>query len=340
MAGNGTDRSFTIIIIAALLFLGLCFISLTALAQSPATPSPSPFPDNTYIVPGTAPTSVPGTMIEGLVLDQDGNPVPNATVTLLLDGEKWHKYPFAYGRGGTNPQATFIYDDNSGSAEGAGVYYFGYVDPGNYTVVAAKDGYKGFATVNASKDSLMGAYTVNVILDGYHERSFSTKELALTGGITGVIQANDSAEQGRILSHVYVTLWQDGQLVDTPKNPQNSGNGMITQTTGNYLFEHLAPGYYDVMVETIDLAGVNHNMTKSTTVGRNVVNVSFLLTGMIFLTNPSLLPPTATPGPAMVISESPLPTQTRSGTPAPFPGLTIILTALGIAALFVYRHKK
>lgn len=182
------------------------------------------------------------------------------------------------------------------------------------------------------------AYRVNVTLNGYRVRAFSEKELAYTGGITGIIQDDYSEKDGRVLPHACVSLWQDGRPADTPKNPQMSGNAMIAPATGNYLFEHLAPGQYQITVEVADIAGVKHNITKEATVRPGLVYVSFLF-GYLLPPMPSTLRPTATPVNGSDVAASAAPGLAPSSMPAPFPGAPSVMVLI-CATVLPLRGKR
>jgi protocatechuate 3,4-dioxygenase beta subunit len=245
------------------------------------TATPNPKATITPITSSAGP--YPNASITGRVLDSDGMPVANAIVTLYEDGNVVHDGGAMY----DNPQASAPYVDIEPPGEPAnlyqppseGSYQFIGIYPGNYTLTAEIDGYTGLEMVNINND-----YTslVDITLKDYHAPSLSPTQMAYTGGITG----NITDLQGILADDTNVTLWQNGQVVRIPMNPQ------ISYRNGTYLFEHLAPGEYQLTSEVQGHKG----LPVSVNVTNNTVNVNLTIQGYYLMLPPSPTPlPTLTP---------------------------------------------
>lgn len=304
--------------IAMLSICTICVILITAFVisintangQTPPITPPIPFG-----APGSALAVCGG--IHGFVLDVNGIPVSGANVTLWIDG-KLADYPH------DTPIFSEVYDPNSPETEGSYEYYGVY--PGNYTVIAEKDGYKGTALANVSNDTIhktlneVNASTdtiiANITIKGYHAPSVNTSAGAYGGAITGVaLDQND-----KIIPRAEITLLQDGQAVKMPKNPQHA------DYKGTYVFQNVTPGEYQIV------ADVQEGMLyKSSPVSVDVDNSTVVanITIQDYAYQPPGLPmPTATPYP------------TQNTSPAtPFPGITVIMLAMAISCFFIMKKR-
>lgn len=300
-------------------YLILCGTTLSVLAESIDTSA-----DNTQL-PASLSGPVYATVITGYVVDENGNGVSNAVVTLLQNGGKWQfagKIHYAP-RSDENPQISGI--DHPGS------FTFGEVVSGNYTVTAEKDGFTGSKDFYVSSDTgkkitheplRFSETAVNVSLKGYKVPVFNSTQISYTGAITGSVY--DGSHGLRVAN---VTLWQSGQMLKVPKNPQRS-------LPGTYQFEHIPPGQYEVRAEACDVAGNWHNSSISVTVVDTPVQADVVLSTMAG----SQLPPnTPTPAP------SPDNTSEQPDSTTPFPETGDVLLAITIAALIVglfHRPKE
>lgn len=219
---------------------------------------------------------VPGAYIVGYVLDDDGKPVPGATVTLWQEDKLWYSnYQYNW----HNPQLSrFAYSDeyyiDGGLKEGG--FLFGFAYPGNYTLTAEKDGYRINSTSLHVNDSTMSelvsnpvAVPVNVTLKGYHVPTLTPRQQAYTGAVLGEIRTG----HGYYTSGVNVSLWQNGRIVDMPDNPQASLGRNYSGNRIDYMFEHLAPGRYTIMAQDME-----SNETVTVDVGNIPMRADIVLT--------------------------------------------------------------
>jgi hypothetical protein len=237
-------------------------------------------------------------MITGYALDEDGNPVSAANVTLWQDGQFWQHTRVTYA-GSENPYASDIHNGNEG------YFIFGFVNPGSYTVKAEKDGYTGSASLTFNDKTVL----VNVTITGYHVPSFSLEQLSYTGAITGTVYESSGQD---MTAGANVSLWQDGLMVKIPGNPQ-VGIG------SNYMFEHLPPGQYEVRAAMQYARVFRYNSAKiSVNVSNSKVTADIELPFAAPHLSPTLLP-TSMP------SSSP--------SPSPSPGVAMVMLSLVIGIL-------
>lgn len=232
-----------------------------------------------YDITPVAPAEPPNGYITGYVLNEEGRPVEGAIVSVLQDGQLWRFDMYGYYPGKSNyqtrnPDWTRIgYDDDEGFVK-AGGFMFGLPIPDTYTIVAEKDGYTGSATVRVGSEILNmsdrsnRSITLNITLKGYHKQSlFSAKRLSYTGAIVGDIW-NDTG--GKTAARI--SIYQDGQLLDEPYNPQfaigRNGSGKHI----DYRFMHLAPGHYTVIVDSPE-----GNGTVSVDVGTDIMRADIVV---------------------------------------------------------------
>ena len=278
---------------------------------------------------------IPGGCIAGYVLDEDGNPVPGANVSLWQDGHLWQVGIWQYPTG--NPQNSMIaYTDDRGVALlKAGGFIFGYTFPGDYVLMAEKDGHKSNATGVYVNESTMGEAAIipqvivaNVTLIGYHVPTLTPEQRSYTGAITG----NIWAAGGYGATGVNMSLWRDGRLVDMPDNPQASFNRSYSGANVDYLFEHLAPGHYTVMAEY--QAPILFNDTVPVDVGTVPMRADIILSNMLIRpTNFPVISFTPTVG---VFSAS----ASTSSKPTPALSCIISLLMIGIVSYFMRRNDK
>ncbi len=275
----------------------------------------------TPVIPFGAPGSAPAVCgaINGLVLDINGIPVSGANVTLwkngllAVDTSNWIT-------------TSEIYNPNDASNEGSFTFYGVY--PGNYTVRAEKDGYVGETLANVSNDTIhhtiaeinASSDTVNadIILQGYRAPVFDTARNVYGGGISGV--AFDQV--GTIIPVAEITLMQNGQIVRMPKNPQH------TQYNGTYIFDHIAPGQYQL---TAEIEG--HKSSPITVEVNNSTVVANMTVQDYAYAPPGIPAPTS----SAMSTQYPSPSQ---AVPTPFPGLSAILLTIAISSFFTMKKKK
>lgn len=272
------------------------------------------------------PMESPNGYITGYVLNEEGRPVEGAVVSLLLDGQIWRfdRYGFYPGMSNyqtRNPDWTRFGYENDECFVKAGGFLFGLPVHDTYTIVAEKDGYTGSATVRIGpeilnmSDRANRSITVNITLKGYHKQSlFSAKRLSYTGAIVGDIWNNTGYKTAARIS-----LYQDGQLLSEPNNPQfamgRNGSGKHV----DYRFMHLAPDNYTVQVDS-----PNGNGTVSVDVGVDIMRADvavsnnasppylpregfiptvgpyFALNSVTVAASPAMATPEAKPGPSLV----------------------------------------
>jgi hypothetical protein len=296
----------------------ICVILITALFICAGTTNgqtPSVTPAIPFGAPGSAPAVCGG--IRGFVLDVNGMPVSDANVTLWIDG-KLADYPH------DTPIFSKVYDPNSPETEGSYEYYGVY--PGNYTVIAKKDGYKGTALASVSNDTVhktlnevnesMDTIIANITLQDYHAPSINPSASAYRGVITGV--ALD--QNNRIIPRAEIILLQDGQAIKIPKNPQ------YADYNGTYIFQNITPGEYQIIADIQE--GMLH---KSSPVSVDVNNSTVVanITIQDYAYQPPGLP---------VPTDTPYPTQSTRPT-TPFPGIFTIMLAMAISCFFIMKKR-
>ncbi|MGA9139910.1 MAG: carboxypeptidase-like regulatory domain-containing protein [Methanocella sp.] len=254
--------------------------------------------------PAATPTIVPwylqtpdysGGAIGGTVLDEDGKAVSSAVVTLWLDGKQWQHNPkLAYYASSVNPCTSGIYGNNPGS------YSFSPVEQGNYSITADKDGFHGSATVIIDNATINVTSTVNIILQGYRIPVPSQEQLSYTGGIAGTLR---TVQEYRMEGNV--SLWRDGELVALPENPQWTITRYYQGREISFLFEHLAPGQYEVIATSRE--DYTDRVTINVTDHIEYVDIRSFAVGMVA---PELLP------------------------------VALPLVSIGLAALIIVRLRK
>jgi hypothetical protein len=290
------------------------------------------------IDPATIPTIPPmaGSVVRGFVLDSIGNPIPNAVVTLWHDGKIWQHGKMIYTKA-DNPQTSYIYSDEPHPQEYAltGLFWYGLVEPGLYTLTAEKDGYKGSAIVSVGNELINNSFEgfsapkimVNVTLEGYHEPVLTQEQLSYTGAIAGTLQTY----WGYGVIGVNMSVWQNGQLVTMPKNPRASHRQDFNGSKIDFLFEHLAPGQYMVVAE---YSSPNTNFENVT------VNVTDRVEVIDIVLSKMLNSITTTPSPSPSSTANP----TASITPKSTPSLEITLVILSICVtgllVSIFRKTK
>ncbi len=318
VAGLNRVRCVATVILICLLSAGIWFSSVSTFAQSQAYLSG--VTNITYV---SLYNPVSGGVVKGFVLDEDGNPVSNAVVTLWQDGHIWMEGKRLSGC--TNPQRTWPYDDE-------GIYYqrsdgefsFVFVNQGSFIVTAEKEGYKASAIVYVTNDPSNSTFNdtlsppVTLTLDSYHIPSFSPEQLSYTGAVAGTLR-ND---MGVRLGSVNVSLWQDGKMIVMPGNPQLPQLRNVSGQEVDYLFEHLAPGQYQVIAEYWWGGKYNESVMVNVDDRLEIVNIPLSQ----FYAHPLITPtlsPVSSPAPAAMPSWS----------------MAMILSSIAIA-LLVYKARK
>jgi hypothetical protein len=258
----------------------------------------------------TPAVAMPLDTIKGFVLDEAGNPVPDANVSLWQNGTL---VPCGMG----NPQQSRFFDkivySYPSSNEYAGMFWFGMIYPGEYTIRAEKRGHVGTTITNVTPVEVHYAFVANVTIPGYHVPVFTPEQLNLTGGAAGTIRYAD----GTRAYGVNVTLWQNGDMVERPGNPQLSKTRNVTGREVDYLFDHLAPGQYNVVVES------NAALKETESVPVNVTD-SLAVTDLV-LSHPY----------------SPVPPGPGTATPStPGPCTLLVLSSIGVAAVLVSTRRR
>ena len=304
---------------------------MVAYAQSPGASSQPAASLPAYIWEGP----VPGGYITGYVLDENGTPVPGATISLLQDGELWKpdKYsypPYPYG---VNPQTTRItYHDTEGFLQ-EGSFLFGLPIPDEYTLTAEKDGHKGSANAHVGSDTRV--ITLNITLSGYHQPKFTPEQLSRTGIIAGEVR---TAMGFRTLG-VNVSLWQDGEIVKMPNNPQSSMDLNYSGKTVDYIFEHLAPGRYAVRAEYF--AGDDYNDIVTVNLDTRPMRADIVLSHAHMWPSGIPIPsftPTVGPFNALDQNTTALPSTYPRASPAQ--PVLIIFFVIAVVAFLVYKKNE
>jgi hypothetical protein len=260
----------------------------------------------------TAPSAqaMPMDNIKGFVVDENGNPVPDANVSLWQNGTL---VPCSMG----NPLQSRFYNMTAtipSSREYVGMFWFGLLYPGQYTIRAEKRGHVGTMTVNVTPVEVHYAFVANVTLSGYHVPVLTPEQLNLTGGVAGTIKG----VSGVRLYGVNMTLWQNGEMVEMPGNPQLAETRTIAGREVDYLFEHLAPGQYQVVVEYYapqrEMEKVSVNVTDG------MVPADIILSHLLLVQPPDMGTPTP--------------------SPAAGPDSLPVLSAIGLAVLLIVAFKR
>ncbi|WP_048198734.1 carboxypeptidase regulatory-like domain-containing protein [Methanocella arvoryzae] len=270
---NKIFKAFAILCCITYSIIGLT--SLSVLAQSEIVTDQPEKPVPAFLSEGP----VPSEYITGYVFDEDGKPVPEANVSLWQNGQLWTpgKHQLA---GVENPQASLpSYSIISGVPK-EGSFLFGFTAPGEYTLTAEKDGYKGEPvsvhvgeeTLSANRlEAIDNPVMVNITLTGYHMPTLSSDQQSYTGAIAGTIKT----ARGYDVTGVNVSLLQDGVMVDRPDNPQSSFHRNLSGKRIDYLFHHLAPGRYTVKAEYF--AGADFNDTVTLDMDTKVMRADIVL---------------------------------------------------------------
>ncbi len=235
-------------------------------------------------VPVPGPGSAPVVMgsVAGFVVDVDGNPVSNAVVTLWGDGQIVNPSGGFFG----NPQISRLYSLSESPEGPMGFFRFDGVYPGQYTVTAEKDGYNGSVTVSVSNDTVHrlsspadmqvphnDTMMANITLNGYHAPVLSAGQLSYAGAVTGIVLDSE----GKVLTFgdAKVSLWQNGQMVGRPDNPQYPD--LSGDRPRGFLFGHLPPGRYEVRANVTDITWATHRANVTVDVGNSTVIANITL---------------------------------------------------------------
>jgi hypothetical protein len=268
-----------------------------------------------YLLSTPVATAMPLDTIKGFVLDEDGNPVPRANVSLWQNGTL-----VPYGLG--NPQQSRFYDMLAtipSSREYVGMFWFGMIYPGEYTIRAEKRGHVGTTTANVTVVEVHYAFVANVTIPGYHVPVLTPEQRNLTGGVAGTIRYAD----GTRAYNVNVTLWQNGDMVERPGNPQLSGTRNVDGREVDYLFDHLAPGQYYVEIESSAARGKTESVPVNVTDNPVMADIA-----LSYLYSP------VPPGPG-TLSPSPPPSSTAAGI-----GTLLALSSIGVAAMLISTRRR
>jgi hypothetical protein len=225
-----------------------------------------------------------------------------------------------------NPQTSYIYNDETYPQEYAltGLFWYGLVEPGQYLLTAEKDGYKSSIAVSVGNDMINTSFSgfsapkimVNVTLEGYRVPTLTQEQLSYTGGITGTLKTYWGYGAGG----VNMSVWQNGQLVRMPKNPQASYGRNLNGSKIDFLFEHLAPGQYLVVAEYRSPDINTENATVNVTDHTEIVDMVLSKILNRVATTPSPPP-------------SPSPSTTGLDT-------LLVLSSIGIVAMLVSTFRK
>ncbi len=305
------------ILIICISFLIVFFSSITALAQSSGLAMP-----NGYIM--------------GYVLDENGNPVPGADVSVWQNGQLWkpQQYGDYSGDDNGNPQTTRITYVNADGFVKEGGFLFDLPYPDEYTITAEKGRYKGSANIHVSQNS-SSHIIVNITLDGYYQPTFTPDQLSYNGVIVGDIRDIHGYNNWRY----DVSLWRDGHLVIMPNNPQTCGIHNYSGTQVDYIFEHLAPGGYTVMVSYLTYY---YNDNVSVDIDTRPMRADILLSREPTVPDP--LPDisfTPTVGEFVASTQASLSATALPCTaPRPTPALPGIIVILVIGSTAILLHKN
>lgn len=299
--------------------LGVCLPLITVCAQS----SDATLQPVVSLPPRMTEGPVPGGVISGYVLDEDGKPVSRAVVTLWQNGQIWQPLNYAL-NACVNPQETNIAYSNKYGYLKEGSFEFGLLYPGEYTLTVEKDGYKdGSANIHIGNDTMRQtildpgppATIVNITLSGYYVPTLTPEQLAYNGSIAGTLRS----AYGPGVEDVNVSLWQDGRMINRPDNPQSSLQRNFSGKSVDYLFEHVAPGRYTVRAEYI--YPLPYNDTVSVDVGTDAATADIILSHVV-PTRPSTAP-------------------TQVATPSkPTPALPGLVVLLVIGFVIYYKANK
>lgn len=260
----------------------------------------------------TAIADIPLDVITGLVLDEYGQPVPNATVTLMQGGRLWQPNESVFS-GITNPQTSGFEGDK------VGWYDFSLLYPGQYTIMVEKWGYKGSASVQINDTNVHSPHSVNIILEDF-DAALSQEQVSYRGGVAGQIW---DTMHDLLVHYANVSICHDGQMVRISDNPQKSMDG-------NFSFRHLAPGRYEIKIEAPQPSGdiVCENATVD--VGTGIVNNDIIMQHYASH-HPSA--PTRSP-----VSASPSPTpEPPTATPAPSTGAIMVLLCVCCTGVLICK---
>ena len=212
--------------------------------QVTITPTATPVPTATVTVvatPTPTPTPAPNVTypqyLSGFIVDDLGNGVPGVNVTLWQNGQLMNYTG--------NPQ-----ESGDGLIAPLGAYSFvtrqDTLQPGVYQIMAQNDGFIGSITVNYQGMTV----NKNISLLGYVYIPQATPMPNVTYPLylTGlVLDCNGISVPG-----ANVTLWQNGQVISCPENPQQSSDGQ-TSAPGTYNFtvdrDNLSIGDYQITAE-------------------------------------------------------------------------------------------
>lgn len=204
-----------------------------------------------------------------------------------------------------------------------GTYLFEHLAPGEYMLTAEVQGHSSFpVTVEVGNSTV----TANLMVQGYIEMippsptpgpTLTPEQLTYKGAITGFVFDNNG---GRI-TNAMVRLWENGQEVQIPDNPQKTNPGLKSTNRDDFLFEHLAPGTYQI---TADI-GMVPSPSIIVTVGNSTAIANITITDSMALSIATNLSAT---------SESVTP------SPTPLPGIIIGLLSIAIAAAYVLKSRK
>lgn len=136
----------------------------------------------------------------------------------------------------------------------------------------------------------------------------------------GSVEGNLWDLTGRLIQGVNVSIWQDGQMVNTADNPQ-----LVDK---KYRFDHLAPGMYKVEADVVHGGACPGNTSV-------IVNDSTVIADIRI---PIALP--APPIPTDPPSSHPTTTAKPSVTPTPFPGMIIVLTSIVVGVMVIRKFEK
>jgi hypothetical protein len=227
-----------------------------------------------------------------------------------------------------NPQISRLYSYNTDFTGDVGSFEFVVYNAGQYTLTAQLDGYNSSIEVFVNNDSAGNTSIANVTLSSYSVPVLSKEQLACAGAVTGVVMGRN----GAILPGVNVSLWQNGQLVKIPNNPQ------LALLGGNrFLFANLSPGHYELIANTMYTSLSSFVDTAYVDMYNNTVtsNITMQNYTYINMTPPSIPPqnPSNTPTPGTV-------TPNYLPSPSAFPASLYVLLSIGATTLICLRKKS